>query len=205
MIIQNLIRIVRRKLNTLMNNPSKTVKTKINQYALILASKLGGKIRPWSDATYTWHWNYVSFVSKTVLDLGADYGSTAWLFLQLGAKKVIAVEGDEKCIPKLCKNHGKNPSVVCIHKWINSPIHFNALIQLFEPDIVKVDIEGAEECLLGVSKDLICSVDKWLIETHSKQLYDAIYSLFSSLGYRLETRYQDETSQIAVICARKRS
>jgi len=53
------------------------------------------EILPIFNEDYNECWGCVSYKDKTVLDLGADYGSTVYYFLKNGAKKVIAVEGDK--------------------------------------------------------------------------------------------------------------
>jgi predicted RNA methylase len=141
-------------------------------------------IPPAFDGNYNHHWKYVSFKGKTILDLGADYGSTADYFLANGAKKVVAVEGNHDYARKLFQNFSSDKRVVCIQKWISSGKDINQLIKTFLPDIVKVDIEGEEKTLLNVD---VAKVKEWLIETHTEELYNAIQKFFRQNGFNVST------------------
>jgi len=91
------------------------------------------------------------------------------------------VEGNEKLAFYLSKVWKKHSKVICIHKQIASSEHIESLIQEYKPDLVKVDIEGAEKHLLKVDRSVIFSVDEWLVETHSKNIFDRLFSFFSSI------------------------
>ncbi|MFZ0965711.1 MAG: hypothetical protein WAN82_03690 [Candidatus Bathyarchaeia archaeon] len=194
------MKVLHRKLYTLVRYPHKV----LFKYGRLICSNLFGLITPLYGEDYNLHWNYTSFKDKVVLDLGADYGSTAQFFLQLNARKVIAVESNGEYFRKLRKNFGKNAQVVCIPKHISSPKHLESLIRLFEPDIVKVDIEGAEEHLHGVNKDAIESIKEWLIETHSHKLSESITGLLSKLNYNVQKVYEINPSRGVIVLYAKR-
>lgn len=152
---------------------------------------------------YDAHWGFASYTGKTILDIGADWGSTAYYFLEYGARKVIAVEGDKGLTSQLIKNYGDDPNIVCIDKMILSPSDFEYLISTYKPDIVKVDIEGYERHLLGVPLDIIRPIKEWLVETHSDKLFKEFSVLFTSLGYKTSVHYEHLSAQIRVIWARR--
>jgi predicted rRNA methylase YqxC with S4 and FtsJ domains len=81
------------------------------------------------NENYDLHWNYTSFKDKLVLDIGADYGTTAEFFLKKGAKKVIAVEGDEYLAGSLLKRCKNSKKAIGIHKFISSKKDIEELIQ----------------------------------------------------------------------------
>jgi predicted rRNA methylase YqxC with S4 and FtsJ domains len=164
----------KRKSKTLFTNPRGV----IIKYWRKFWAHLTGHYQPVFDEDYGKHWRYVSFVGKTVLDLGADYGSTADYFLANGARRVIAVEGDQQLACKLHCNFGNDKRVVCIHKWIASGKDITELIEKYAPDIVKVDIEGEEKQLLNVPIETLTKVNEWLVETHTPQLYKIVKRLF---------------------------
>jgi len=143
------------------------------------------EILPIFNEDYNECWGYVDYEGKTVLDLGADYGSTAYYFLKKGAKKVIAVEGDEILARKLEVNYGEDSRVSCITKWIGNANDIEQLIKSYPCDIAKVDIEGAEIYLAEVSHKALLSVKKWFIETHTKEIYDKLTSLFLRLRFKV--------------------
>lgn len=131
---------------------------------------------------YSRHWGYTEFEDKIVLDLGADFGSTTYFFLEHGAKRVIAVEGNEKLGEMLLHNFDKDSRVAPIIRWIDSPAKVTELIEKFRPDIVKCDIEGAEENLLNVP---LQSVGVWLVEAHSNEIYARLVDKFHGEKFKI--------------------
>jgi hypothetical protein len=160
------------------------------------------KVPPLGYENYGWHWNYLSFSEKTVLDLGADYGSTADYFLRHGANAVIAVDGNKVYADKFRQLLGNNKRIVYVNKWIGSGTDIDLLIAEFSPDIVKVDIEGNEKLLLDVN---VGRVKEWLVETHTEQLYQVISKFFVHNGFKVSTVEYGKTlgaPQIKVLIAK---
>lgn len=127
-------------------------------------------------------YGYVDYKGKTVLDVGADYGSSAFFFLEKGAKKVYAVERNEWLAKKLRRNAEKTDKLTAIKLDVSHPNHFDMLLKL-KPDIAKVDIELGERHLLGIDNEILSSIPEYLIETHTKQLFDAFSKRLQKLGY----------------------
>ena len=75
-----------------------------------------------------WHEVYLP-VGKTVLDLGAGCGETAFFYLNHGADHVICVESDPEAVVYLRRNFGADSRVTIL------PFHI---------DSVKIDVEGSE-------------------------------------------------------------
>jgi len=156
---------VSKKIKTLFSNPLGVYE----KYSVKIRYKImRGVIAPIFDESYDKHWNFTSFENKVILDLGADYGSTAYYFLRKGASKVIAVEGDPQLASKLKFNSQKFKKIVPIENFIDSSEKIEKLISDYHPDIVKVDIEGHEKLLTNID---VTKVKEWLIEAHSKELY----------------------------------
>lgn len=172
---------VQKKFKTLFTNP----KGVLVKYSRKFWKCLTGHIPPISGEDYDKHWNYVSFDGKTVLDLGADYGSTADYFLFHKAERVIAVEGDKELACKLRRNFKNDKRVICIEKWIGSGKDISQLIERFQPNIVKVDIEGEEKCLLDINVETLLKVKEWLIETHTPELHNNIKEFFKQNGFKV--------------------
>ena len=169
---------LKRKVNTLLWHPDKVV----IKYKRKIFRKLRREMQPISNENYDRHWGYLSFKGKVVLDLGADYGSTAYYFLKKGATKIVAVEGDPKLASKLRHNYRRNYSAVCIEKWLEDGQGISNLIAQFAPSIVKVDIEGEEKSLLSVD---ILKVKEWLVETHSQQVHNTLVKFFLAKGFNV--------------------
>jgi precorrin-6B methylase 2 len=165
-----------KKINTLRTNPIGVY----NKYKVKFIIELKGGISPIPiyDTDYDRHWNFTTFKNKAVLDLGADYGSTAYYFLQKGAIKVIAVEGDPQLASKLKENCQRFKKIVPVETFIDSSEKIEKLISDYHPDLVKVDIEGYEKLLLNVHN--IAKVKEWLIEPHSNEIYERLKEFFVS-------------------------
>lgn len=131
------------------------------------------------------HWGFVDWKNKKILDVGADYGSTAECFLAVGADIVYAVEGDEDLYSKLLE-YAKNESrVIPYKKWISNPNDFIDMFNKFEVDIVKMDCEGAEVYLLDVPDDIIKSIKEYVIECHSRELSTKIPEKLKNLNFEI--------------------
>jgi precorrin-6B methylase 2 len=158
---------VSKKIKTLFSNPLavyRKYKGKLKSEIV----RLRGGIPPIYGEDYDRHWNFTSFENKVILDLGADYGSTAYYFLRKGASKVIAVDGDPQLASMLKFNSQKFKKIVPIQIFIDSSEKIEKLISDYHPDLVKVDIEGYEKLLTNID---VTKVNEWLIEAHSKELY----------------------------------
>ena len=79
-----------------------------------------------------WHHHYLP-CGKTVLDVGAGCGETAFFYLKHGAERVVAIEGDPQALNILYHNFEKDPRVTIVPAML---------------DHIKVDVEGAEEGML---------------------------------------------------------
>ena len=91
------------------------------------------------------HYLHFSVCQKVVLDVGAGEGETARLFLQFGAKRVICIEPEESAFRWLKNNAATHRDLLEIYQK-----QFT-LADLQRPfEILKMDTEGYEECLLGI-------------------------------------------------------
>ncbi|MGB9779197.1 MAG: hypothetical protein ACPLW8_07295, partial [Candidatus Bathyarchaeales archaeon] len=182
--------IIVRKFRTLVLNPVGVYR----KYKARLKGKLiklMGGIPPIYGEDYDRHWNYASFKNKVILDLGADYGSTAYYFLRKGASKVVAVEGDSELASKLRLNFQNDNRVIPIEDFIDDPKKIEALISKHHHDLVKVDIEGAERHILNVSNFM--NAKEWLIETHSKEIHDLLSKFFTKHSFQIRSiDYEDD-------------
>ncbi len=157
------------------------------------------KIR-FTGEDFDWHWGFVNWKNKSILDLGADIGSTAECFLDAGANKVIAVEGDKNLFDQLSEFAKINQRTVPIHKYIANKDDLRNLFSLYSDftDIAKIDIEGAEKFLLDLPNDMLKSIKEYAIECHSKDILNSISKRFISLGFKIHT-IKFLTTDISVI------
>ena len=179
---------IKHKLQTLIFHPKRVVK-KYNDKIYYSLFKIA---KPLLNEDYGKHWNFTTFKGKTVLDLGADYGSTAWYFKRKGAARVIAVEGDHQRAELLKKNSEKY-EFFSYELMVKSAEDIEWLLKRHRNiDVAKVDIEGAEIFLSKCDPQLIKNIPFWMIETHSEDVNKILLEWFSDLGYNV-SRYSVRT------------
>ena len=127
----------------------------------------------------------IDYKDKVVLELGADRGSTAWFFLEKGAKKIISIERDDIYFSELCYNIEDDERVIPIHIEINNSIYLPILIRFFKPDILHSDCEGGERFLLDVDDSLFSTVKIYQIEVHGYELHERIIEKLNRLKYEI--------------------
>lgn len=68
-------------------------------------------------------------------------------------------------------------------------ITFRDVLKQHSADIIKVDIEGAEEFLLDAPSELIKTIPYWIVETHSAALGEKIPELFKKTGFSITKKF----------------
>ena len=129
------------------------------------------------------------YTNKTVLDIGADWGSTADYFLRKGALQVIAVDNTPEYIEKM-KGYIKqfDLAIIPLLQDNHEPESWSQLLETYKPDIVKSDCEGCEIGLLGVPNTIFRIPKVYIIETHSKKvvtLHQSILLKLKENGYEI--------------------
>lgn len=101
-----------------------------------------------------------SLDGKTVLDIGAGCGETAFFYLLNGARKIVAIEPDRKATECLKENAKRNNWNIEIIQEVFKLEHLN-----IPHDFMKMDIEGHEKELLKVQHVKPC-----IVEVHSNEM-----------------------------------
>lgn len=143
------------------------------------------RIWPIYKEDYGHHYGAIRYAGKKVLDVGADVGSTADFFLRRGARQVIAVDGNKDMYGQLVKNAQKIPEIKPVYLLIQKPEHYEQLIRTHRPDVLKADCEGCERHLFGIPDEVFRVVPEYMVETHSKGLYDAMVQKCERNGYQI--------------------
>ncbi len=134
------------------------------------------------DEDYQDLYGFVDYKDKAVLDVGADYGSTASFFFEKGAQIVYGVEKNKWMIRKMRRNTKRMNNLVPIELDVSCPNQFAKLLR-YNPDIVKVDCEGCERHLLEVDDSIFSDIAEYIIETHTQELFDAFLKKLKRTGY----------------------
>lgn len=123
-----------------------------------------------------------NYENKIVLDVGADYGSTAYYFLSRGARFVLCSEMDndrQEALYSIAKCNLRIVPMPCICRSKT----LNDIIAVYKPDIVKMDCEGCEKHILDAK---FYDVKKWVLETHGKEIHEKIRSAFIEKKYNIK-------------------
>lgn len=152
------------------------------------------------DFDYHYGFKDISWNDKIILDLGADYGSTAECFLERGAKKIYAIEGDKSLLEQLMKfcSNPENKTVPII-TFINTPYDLIYLISETEYDICKIDIEGYEIHLTEVPGMVLRKIKEYVIETHSNIINDKIIKKFNKVRFELKESIHLNAPEVRVL------
>ena len=143
----------------------------------------------WSH--YENEYGYLIVKDKVILDIGADVGTSADYFLQQGAKKIYAIEGEDYHYQPLLKNiikQGWQEVVIPEQMMVCSADNFKTLIEKYPADIVKIDCEGCERFWLELDDNIVSIPDVYIIEFHTPLLSKQGVNKLLNLGYKIENR-----------------
>ena len=123
------------------------------------------------------HWGFIDFKDKIVLDLGcgkfhSSISTYEW-FLQNGAKQVIGVD--------LGNETSENINFIYSAGGIDSKERLLKLINEYNPEVIKSDIEGAEIHFKDIEN--LHNVKEFAIEYHSADLKNMLLDKFVTWGF----------------------
>lgn len=141
-----------------------------------------------------------------VLDVGADFGSTARFFLHQGAARVYASERLPEWVIRLRAYTLEEPRVSLLPPL--RPEDVDPWLLTLRPDVVKVDCEGCEAFFLDRGSDQALMIPRaWVLEVHSLDLEERFTARFTQLGYRIrvvvEHAYRSPEKHRVVLAAER--
>jgi hypothetical protein len=131
-------------------------------------------------------------------DVGGDSAYYALLLARLTGAGVVSFEFDPEAIGRMERNLALNPGLAGLveivpayvaHERVGSPRAetLDLLIaegEVFEPDLLKIDVEGAEAGVLAGARELLGSRRPHvIIETHSRALEEECLGSLREAGY----------------------
>jgi hypothetical protein len=131
-------------------------------------------------------------------DVGGNDGYYAMALARLTGASVISFEFDDAAVARMRSNLALNPQLAgrvrivqayVAHEVVASPraVTLDQLVEtgaVFEPDFMKIDVEGAEANVLGGARELLGARHPHLIvETHSVSLEAQCVALLQAAGY----------------------
>lgn len=134
------------------------------------------------------HYAPIPLRGKTVLDIGAGCGETAYFYFGLGARRVVCIEPNIDAAKWLTRNAAKRSwNVEIVQEQFRQ-----AMLREFDFDFMKMDGEGCERELLQLSELPTPAV----IESHSVQL---THDLARQFGAKVVARLSPQVSLLQVI------
>ncbi|KKM93814.1 hypothetical protein LCGC14_1204510 [marine sediment metagenome] len=123
----------------------------------------------------------LNYTDKVVLDIGADWGGTPAFFLSKGARRVIGVDYHAWYVEKMADHFRDDCRVFPVQVNVKTSKQMENLIQIYKPDIVKVDCEGCERLLFDVNNLALCP--EYVVEVHSDDVHHSLLSKFKEAGH----------------------
>ncbi len=162
------------------------------------------------------HWPNVEVKDKIVLDLGCGrwcnrYGGentnfkefSPIYFSDIGAKKVIGVDASNGEIDFFKDKTIGNIKFEFIHKKIENKQDLLDLIKNNKIQVIKCDIEGAEENFYEITKEDLSEVSYFALEYHDEKIREKFISLFDNWGFTIESEGLLWGENVGVLFAKK--
>ena len=151
-------------------------------------AKLERQLRPlcmWVDFyDYIWSYGSIDWKGKTVLDVGAEVGSSALFFLMNGAKRVLMVENDPMYNTEYRELKRERIMGGLLDKsQLIDPI----TVQSRQFDVLKMDCEGCESYML--TEELLRKSKEFVVGLHKPELSDYRFEQKRKLLERYGGRY----------------
>lgn len=122
-------------------------------------------LSPWPERQEDYEKEYgaIDVKGKVVVDYGSDVGSTAYYFLNKGAKRVIMIDNNPYAYHVYLTKvlHSK------FAKEFAEKTEFHKKFDFQKGDVLKSDCEGGEILL---TKDYLNSFQSWVVAVHQKAL-----------------------------------
>ena len=158
------------------------------------------------------HWPYFDIKNHNVLDLGCGRWYTKETnefspiyFKNMGANKVIGVDGNDNDI-EFYKNLTTNdPSYVFICKMIQNINDVKELLNTYSITALKSDIEGGEIVLLDLTKEDLINIKELAIEFHTEDLKQSFIKKIEEWGFviNVEANFANTPSHLGVLFCSK--
>ena len=137
------------------------------------------------------HWGFFNATDKVVLDLGCGINNNEfaptplWFIMTKKASKVYGVDSNPQSYQWFKQNYNVY-NFVSFMDYIDSIDKFNWYIGNVKPDIIKIDVEGAEVMLNALDIKLLELVQQIGIEYHNLPCLIACEMKLEEAGFELE-------------------
>ena len=162
------------------------------------------KVKPIYDEDYDICYIIPDYNGQTILEIGSDYGSTAYYFFGKGAKKVISIEENPALHKMALANKEEDENWTPICKKIENSEDLKELLFEHKPTLLHMDCELCETNLLDVPIEAFDGVEWLQIEIHNyAKLHNDFLLKFKDFGYTLIRDFIYEGRQCWITAWRK--
>jgi hypothetical protein len=140
------------------------------------------------------HWPYSNTKNRILLDLGCGrhdthnlYQSSAVYLGELGATKVIAIDGRESEIEYFNLANIDTKKYTFLHQFINTANDIRNLLNAYQPTAIKCDIEGFETVFYEITKEEMNDVLDFSLEYHSLEIREKMIQKITEWGFDIHT------------------
>lgn len=159
------------------------------------------------------HWSDIQFVEgKIVMDLGCgwlfqDHESTPEYFINRGASVLIGVDAAGGEIVELQQ---KYPNHIFVCKTITAKEDLIELFDKYQPQVLKMDIEGYESLIDQMDKHHFKSIEEIAIEYHNTTCKTILDNKLIEFGYEITSVnqfgwFQKDTNIMGIMHAIKKA
>jgi hypothetical protein len=136
------------------------------------------------------HWGFLPVENKVVLDLGCginneEFSPTPIYWKNNKAKLVVGVDASEPSYQWFKKNYSIK-GFINIMDYVDRIEKFELYLGYYKPQIVKIDVEGAEIFLNALKPEFLEGVEHIGIEYHNLSCLISCENLFKENGYEIE-------------------
>lgn len=136
------------------------------------------------------HWHFLNVKDKVVLDLGCGINSehtpTPWYFINdKKASFVVGVDSDNNSY-QWFKQHFIVKNFIPIMDWVDRWEKIRMYIDYWQPEVIKMDIEGSEIFMNAVDASHFKGVKEIGIEYHNLPCLLSCESKLKEAGFKLE-------------------
>lgn len=158
------------------------------------------------------HWPFLNTTGAVLLDIGCgrhdtpDLPDTSPFYLGKDAIKVISVDASQKEID-FFNSSGLDPEkFIFICRRIGSKEDILDLISLYNPTVIKCDIEEHETNFYGITKEEMSNVSEIAIEYHTFEILERIKNKMEEWGFQIHSEGKFgfvEAPQMGVLFGRR--
>jgi len=145
------------------------------------------------------HWRFLNCENKIVMDMGCSFWDSSWndgwlssaqYFVSKGASKLIGFDCAMQDIIRYNEMYNGDAKWEIFHLCVDNELQLRELIEKYQPQVIKCDIEGAEIYFDNIEKEVMECVDEIAIEYHNEPTRIMCENKINEWGFNNSQFYQ---------------